>query len=415
MSGLDDWVRRHPVTADALLAVALALVLAPTSVTLVWATDWPLAGRAAILTVLLAAHVTVAGRRWKPLLAYLVCSLAMLALALAPDLTMRIGSELAGGTAPPILLPSALVYVVVLYSVAAWARPPGPTVGLVVGLVGAGLTTVRLSMDGTWLVEPTGQPSGGWRLFVLAALVAAVLAPWGFGRLRLARTAAVEQDRTDRAERAVTAERSRIAREMHDVVAHSLAVIVRQAEGGRFAAAKDPRLAAEALSTVATTGRQALADMRGVLGRLHQDEPTDTAPQPTVEDLPALVERVRRTGLPVELTTTGSARPLDRAVSLAAYRVVQEALTNVVKHAGQDATAGVRVDWSGGDLRVEVADDGAGPPSPAGAGEGHGLAGMRERVSLAGGRLAAGPRPGSAGRGFAVEAVLPTRRGLDPT
>ena len=248
----------------------------------------------------------------------------------------------------------------------------------------------------------------------MASLVAAVLAPWGFGRLRATRMASVEQERADRAARAVSAERVRIAREMHDVVAHSLAVMVRQAEGGRFAGAKDPRLATEALQAVATTGRAALADMRSVLDVLRSDGDTpDGSPQPTIDDVAALVDRVRGTGLSVALRETGPAAPLGRAVSLAAYRVVQEALTNVVKHAGPDADAVVGLDWSDTGLRVSVLDDGAGVPAGPSVADssraGQGLVGMRERVSLAGGRLSAGPRSDPDGRGFAVVADLPTR------
>ncbi|MGH3490671.1 MAG: sensor histidine kinase [Actinopolymorphaceae bacterium] len=216
-----------------------------------------------------------------------------------------------------------------------------------------------------------------------------------------------EQDRAERAEQAAAAERSRIAREMHDVVAHSLAVMVRQAEGGRFAAAKDPGRAVEALAMVADTGREALTDMRTVLGVLRRDdEMAETTPQPTLDDVPALVDRVRASGLPVELTTTGTALALDRAGSLAAFRVVQESLTNVVKHAGRDASASVRFTWIDGGLDIAVTDDGAGPGKDEG---GQGLAGMRERVTLAGGRMSALGRGGQEGRGFTVSAYLPAR------
>jgi signal transduction histidine kinase len=193
---------------------------------------------------------------------------------------------------------------------------------------------------------------------------------------------------------------------MHDVVAHSLAVIVRQADGGRFAAAKDPGAATAALAAVATTGRQALTDMRAVLGVLRPATGTDgdgTAPQPTLDDVPALVDRVRAAGTPVSLTTTGAARPVDRAASLAGYRVVQEALTNVVRHAAAGASARVRLDWRADGLEIAVTDDGGGPPEVPAA-VGRGLIGMRERVVSVGGRLSAGPR----GDGFAVVAHLPT-------
>jgi signal transduction histidine kinase len=259
------------------------------------------------------------------------------------------------------------------------------------------------------------------RLFVLAALLAAALAPWGLGRFRGIRAAYLEAmrerarredaDRAERARQAVADERARMAREMHDVVAHSLAVMVRLAEGGRCAATKNPRLAVDALTMVASTGREALGDMRGVMAALRGgpggSSSVELQPQPTVDDVGALIEPVRAAGLTVGLRTTGSPRPLDRAVSLAAYRVVQECLTNVVKHAGPDATADVRLEWLARELVVTVADDGGGCPGPdAFAAGGQGLPGMRERVTLAGGRLTAGRRDDGAG-GFTVRARLP--------
>ena len=324
-----------------------------------------------------------------------------------------------------------------LYSLAAYARRPWPALALLAGLAGSLLTTGRLWLAGDWAAGtgwgggPPGARSVGWGLFLLAALVAVVVAPWGLGRFRRVRAAYVgaleeqarraEQDRAQRAAAAVAGERARIAREMHDVVAHALAVIVRQAEGGRYAAARDPASAVQVLSTVADTGREALADMRGVLGALRADEPATAAPQPAVEDLAALVERVRATGLTVHVTTSGHPVALERSASLAAYRVVQEALTNVVKHAGPRASATVVQDWHDGGLELEVRDDGCAAPGPSrdvdgagegaddGAGEGgHGLLGMRERVGLAGGRLSTGARTDGR-QGFAVHAHLPAR------
>ncbi|MEQ7125231.1 histidine kinase [Actinopolymorpha sp. B11F2] len=439
---VENWVIRHTWAGDAVLATALLLVIGPTSLTLLWGAEWPLAARVGVSGLVLIGHLTIVIRRTWPVAAYLSCSLVMLALVLAPDFTGPGARELGVDSVPSILLPSALVYPVALYAVAAYSRRPWPTIALGIGLVGAVLTTVRLWFPGDWMAGQAGTDSAVWRLFVLLALVAAVLAPWGLGRFRGIRAAYVvaleerarraEQDRAERAEQAAAAERSRIAREMHDVVAHSLAVMVRQAEGGRFAAAKDPARAVEALAMVAGTGREALADMRTVLGVLRRDEVAETTPQPTLDDVPALVERVRATGLPVELTTTGTPLALDRAASLAAFRVVQEALTNVVKHAGRDASASVRLTWIDGGLDIAVTDDGGtregGAASPGGAvrdsgavrdggaapggHDGQGLVGMRERVTLAGGRMSvvppAEPR-GSGGRGFAVSAYLPAR------
>jgi signal transduction histidine kinase len=204
-------------------------------------------------------------------------------------------------------------------------------------------------------------------------------------------------------------ERARIAREMHDVVAHSLSVIVSQAQGGAYVAGSQPERAARALETIAETGREALADMRGLLGVLRADPdaaaPAPEDPQPGLADLPELVARVRAAGLPVELTETGTPRRLGAATGLAAYRLVQESLTNTLKHGGPAARAEVRLQWTDEELAVTVTDDGDGPAS-TGAG-GQGLVGMRERAAVVGGRAEAGPRPGG---GFAVTARFPAAR-----
>ncbi|PPK94237.1 signal transduction histidine kinase [Kineococcus xinjiangensis] len=418
LPGLDAWVRARPGLVDALFAAALALVAFPSAVALVGAAPWPPAARAALLGVLLAGHVAVAFRRSRPVAAFAACCAVMLVLVLTPDVTGPVAGDLAGVSVPPVLLPSSAVFLVVLYAVAAHAAPPWPSLSLAGALAGAAAVTARLWSDPSWI---SGQPvpaGPGWRLFVVLGLVTAVLAPWGLGRFRAVRAAYVqaleerarraEEEQERRAEQAVLAERARIAREMHDVVAHSLAVMVRQAEGGRLVAAKDPARAVQALTAVAGAGREALADMRTALGALRPDEPAAAAPQPAVQDVPALVERVRGAGLDVELVVVGEPVELERAVSLAAYRVVQEALTNVVKHAGAGARARVELRWRRDGLRVAVRDDGSGG---AGSGrervDGQGLVGMRERVVLAGGELSAGP--GGDRGGFAVAAELPAR------
>ncbi len=428
-SDVDAWVRQRPWLVDALFAAALALVLGPTSWALLWGAGWSPAARLAVLALVFIAHLSVAFRRLHPVAAYAVCCSVMLALVIAPDVTGDTATEFAGQIVAPILLPSALVFPVSLYAVAAYSARPWPLGALVVGLAGAVVTTARLwSTD--WMAGPAGPPDAGSRLFVLAALLAAVLAPWGLGRFRGVRAAYIlaleeravraEQQRAERDQQAVDAERARISREMHDVVAHSLAVIVRQAEGGRFAAERDPQLAVRTLWTVAVTGREALADMRAVLGVLREHaDGTQGAPQPTVDDVPALVQRVRASGTSVTLSTSGAAGALERATSLAAYRVVQEALTNVVKHAGQDAVAVVRLDWHDSGLAIAITDDGGSNGDRAVAGGvdadgrhdvgGQGLVGMRERVASVGGRLTAGPAGEAGDRGFSIRAHLPTR------
>jgi len=206
----------------------------------------------------------------------------------------------------------------------------------------------------------------------------------------------------EEAARAAADERRRIAREMHDVVAHSVSVMVVQAGGARRILARDPARAAEAAAHIEDVGRAALAEMRRLLGVLHQGEDEGArAPQPTLRELGALVERSRAAGLPVALTVHGDPRPLPAGKDLAAYRVVQEALTNAMKHAGA-APTDVDVRWEADHLELQIVDRGA--PAKEVNGSGHGLVGMEERMRLYDGELRAGPR---AGGGFEVIARLP--------
>jgi signal transduction histidine kinase len=203
---------------------------------------------------------------------------------------------------------------------------------------------------------------------------------------------------------AVAEERARIARELHDLVAHNVSVMVVQAGAERHALPPEQESTREALTSIEQSGRQALAEARRLLGVLRQGEPgDDLQPQPGVARLGELVEQVRRAGLPVELEVEGDAAPLPPGIDLCAYRIVQEGLTNALKHAGP-AHARVTLHYGRGALDVEVCDDGAGTAHPNGEGGGHGLIGMRERVGLYGGQIEAGPRPGG---GFAVRAHLP--------
>ncbi|MHC1559968.1 sensor histidine kinase [Actinomycetospora sp. C-140] len=261
-----------------------------------------------------------------------------------------------------------------------------------------------------------GEVPGGALLagVVIAALVA--LCTWLAGALRRAQRRAGEQTR----ERArlleegrrrevrleLLAERARISREVHDIVGHSLSGIIAQADGGRFAGERDPRQALPVLEGIAASGREALGDIRGLLGTL-RDTPDEGAdgPAPGVDDVAALVEQVRAGGLPVAVTVTGTPRPLPGGAGVTVYRAVQEALTNVIKHAGPGTTTRVALAWGDDELRLEVDDDGPSRPARVRPPEGgFGLVGMRERAALQGGRAAAGPRPDG---GFAVRVDLP--------
>jgi signal transduction histidine kinase len=225
-----------------------------------------------------------------------------------------------------------------------------------------------------------------------------------------ARNALLEREREDNARLAVALERGRIARELHDVVAHNVSVVVVQAGAAERLVGTDPDRARQAMRDVASTGRQALDEMRRLLGVLREDEPGDVMePQPGVAELENLARRVGDAGLPVELSVQGEQRPLPASAALSAYRIVQEALTNTLRHAGP-ARARVILRYLPDALEIQVSDNGTGSaartdPAEGTDGGGHGLIGMRERVTLFGGELRAGPRPEG---GYSVVARIPT-------
>jgi len=217
-----------------------------------------------------------------------------------------------------------------------------------------------------------------------------------------ARAVQLEQDHEQRAKAAVATERGRIARELHDVIAHSVSVMTVQAGAARMQLPDHPDRAVPPLMAVEETGRQALTELRRLLGILHENDARTLAPQPGLTDLPALAEAMQHAGVEVEVRVDGRPRPLPASLDLTAYRIIQEALTNVLKHAGP-AQATVVVHYHPDALRLDITDDGKAPPTTA-DGSGHGLPGMRERVHLFGGQLAAGPgRDG----GYSVNAQLP--------
>jgi signal transduction histidine kinase len=201
--------------------------------------------------------------------------------------------------------------------------------------------------------------------------------------------------------RAVEQERARIASELHDVVTHNVSVMVVQAGAARQVLDISPGEAREALLAVEASGRTAMTELRHLLGLLAPAGDEILRPQPGLGQLPSLIARVRAAGLPVELCVTGTQVSLPAGMDLAAYRVVQEALTNIIKHAGP-ATAQVRLRYGAEDLLIEITDDGGPPGAPAG--DGRGLIGLRERISLYGGQLDAGPRPAG---GWRVCAAIP--------
>jgi signal transduction histidine kinase len=258
---------------------------------------------------------------------------------------------------------------------------------------------------------------GGWTVFIRAPDVPWTELIWlsfpltgifviSAAAARSSEAARTAQERARRLEeearRAVEEERGRITRELHDVLAHSVSVMTVQASAVRRLLTPEQQREREALMTVEETGRQALSEMRRLLGIMRTEEEIPAlAPQPGLGTLPALVEQVRQSGLPVELTVEGEPVKLPAGVDLSAYRIVQEALTNALKHAGP-AHAWVAVRYVGDDVEIEVANDGRSQGESDGAG--HGLVGMRERVALCGGELHSGPRPGG---GFRISARLP--------
>jgi signal transduction histidine kinase len=340
-----------------------------------------------VALVLLSCLPVAARRSWP---------LAALCAGLAPETLLTVSGYPSG-------VPS-LAGLVLLFSVASHR-------GLAVALGGllAALAAYTAGAVGGRV------PASGWNDHVMVVVV--LVAVWGAGRSLRLRRAYLEElrERAVRLERARAAdtraaraeERSRIARELHDVVAHHVSVMIVQAAAARKVLSADPALAGEALSAIEQTGRMAMAEMRGIVGVLRTDGRAELGPQPGVEDLPALVEQMREAGLPTRLLVEGRPRPLPAGVDLAAYRLVQEGLTNSLRHAGDGAEAVVTVRHRPRELDVQVEDDGVGEPDPA-MRSGHGLVGIRERVALYGGILSIGPRPGG---GFEVRARFPLKDG----
>ncbi|MBE1584700.1 sensor histidine kinase [Nonomuraea angiospora] len=299
---------------------------------------------------------------------------------------------------------SGLAGLMLLYSVASYRGLAMALAGLLISLVTYALGT---------LAGPVRATS--WSEHVVVAVV--LVAVWGAGRsLRLRRAYLDElKDRAERLERARAAdtraaraeERSRIARELHDVVAHHVSVMTVQAAAARRVLASDPDLAREALSAIEHTGRMAMTEMRNIVGVLRTDARAELGPQPGVQDLPALVEQMREAGLPARLVVEGEPRPLPAGIDLAAYRLAQEGLTNSLRHAGAGAKAVVTVRHDPRELDVRVEDDGLGAAGVSRR-SGHGLVGIRERVALYGGILNIGPLPGG---GFEVRARFPLKDG----
>jgi signal transduction histidine kinase len=400
------WMRGHPLVVDSLLAIAVAVL----GLSAVGMRRVPLAV-ALIFVVALSAPVAL--RRRYPVGAFA----AVVAVG---------GLEV---LALPRPFGSDFAVVIMLYTVAAYRPRRVSVVALAVCLAGS---LVAISV---WLhvVASLWAFAGVAAVFAGPALLAWLLGDsmqWrrGYYRGLEERAARAERERDAQAQIAVAAERARIARELHDVVAHHVSVMVVQADGAAFALETSPVRTREALTAISRTGRQALTEMRRLLGVLRSadDEGGELAPQPGVEQLGGLLEQARATGLPVSFAVEGVPRPLTAGAALAAYRIVQESLTNARKHGGPAVAASVLLRFCDDGLVIRVTDDGrrragavvvgggnagngageaggAGAGAGSGDGQGHGLIGMRERVEVYGGSVTAGPCPG----GWRVTATLP--------
>jgi signal transduction histidine kinase len=319
------------------------------------------------------------------------------------------GLQVALGIRPAV---TDVTILILLYTLAAYTPRRTSVWGLAVCLAGSAVGIVR------W-ISLSNHSVLGWLTVGAALFAGPALLAWVLGdsmRYRRAyyasledRAARLEAERDAQARIAAVAERARIARELHDVIAHNVSVMVVQADGASYALDTDPGRAREALAAISATGRQALAEMRRLLGVLRREEEGGTsqrAPQPGIGELGELLDQARGAGLPVSFGVEGDPRPLPGGIALTAYRIVQESLTNTRKHAGPVASATVTLRYSGDALVLAIADDGRVDPGGAAmpGATGHGLTGMRERVAACGGSVAAGPRPGG---GFEVVATLP--------
>ena len=385
-------LRRHPLVADVTLAVALAALAAITGLALVTPRAQVAPPSTPVIVAWAAALAAplVLRRRWP---------LVVLAVT-----TLHFTRYWAVGQVNEIA--SWVILGVAVYSAAAYAdrrRARWMCGACLLWLIGSGV-----------VLSARAGPIGAVEVAAIAMFDALpFLLAWPLGammrRLREYRVVLEErnrqldQEREVNARRAVLEERVRIARELHDVVAHHVSVMGVQAGVARRLFDRDPPEAVAAIGSVETASRQAIADLQQLVGVLRrQEEGDDLAPQPSLQRLPELVEHMRQTGLPVKLTTTGEPQQLPAGVELSAYSIIQEALTNTLKHAGP-AQAAVAVHYDNGAVEVEVVDDGQGPPPARQGTGGKGLVGMQERVRLYGGRLEAGARPGG---GFRVYAVL---------
>jgi signal transduction histidine kinase len=302
-----------------------------------------------------------------------------------------VAASIAAVWGPPSLVFWGIAWICCMYGLAVWATPRRFTWSM------AAITLATFA-SATGPVSLSNALQFGVTTLVVMVLVRRVVGD------RERRAQLAERERDLAAREAVVDERARIARELHDAIAHNVSMMVVQAGAERRVLHDDGGTTLEVLGTIERIGRGALTEMRRLVGMLRGDAGDPLAPQPGLDDLPTLVGQVREAGLPVQFQVEGERRELPVGIELSAYRIVQEALTNALKHAGE-AQASVRVHYRADSLELEIVDDGGGAAASVTSG-GHGLVGMRERVALYGGRLDAGRRPSG---GFAVRVLLPIR------
>ena len=365
---LQRFGRDHPTLTDTAIAAGVALIGVPS---LRHHQQWGIA-----LTVALCLPLVL--RRRYPRAVFAAITLVLLVQWL---IDVQLGADLA--------------LLVSLYTVAAVSSRRWTAAAVGVAEVGAVLATLR------W-----GDPVLPFFVGLSALVIASALLGISVQNRRALlaslqeRAARLELERDQQGRVAAAAERARIAREMHDIVAHNLAVVIALADGAVFAARESPEQATAAMEKVSRTGREALAEMRLLLGVLNDESAAHGCRSPASRSSKQLVAQVRTTGVPVELEVEGDPAGLPAGVQLATYRIVQEALTNTLKHAGPDAAADVRVLCVNGSVDVDVHDDGSG--GPAGLGRAW-PGGMRQRAAVFGGTVDAGPAPGG---GWQVKARL---------
>ena len=400
MPAIYDWFSRHRFAVDVILMSVLWLAVSPFSLLIAGDTNLGIMHRASGFVFTTALVVPLAWRRTRTVMAgSIIAAVAILqwALAIQP-------------------MPADMAVPLIVYALAAFGPRWASLGGLALALLGAIMLVTRYFYD----LTSTSIAELPYGVVTVLAVWVLVLLSWTAGdltRTKRLRGQALE-DRAHRLEieaqqerqLAASDERAHIAREMHDIVAHSLSVIITQADGARYAAAANPEIAPETLATIAQTGRTSLQEMRRLLGVLRGGEEASTRPLPGLGQLDELLLGIRAAGLPVTCSVTGEARrPLPGGAELTAYRTLQEGLTNVMKHAGPNVQAAVNLAWNARGLEVSVRDDGRGATAsfsdsrPEHDG-GNGLRGMAERVRLYDGTLAAGPL---AGGGFGITAFIP--------